>query len=370
LKRHGRATLGQDQHAYSARLDGGPGDDVLISRSTFRDIFSGGPGNDRMSGVAFAEVFDEGVRANGHDTMSTGYRRSGGWAWVDYGQRVRPVHADLDGTRDDGEEGERDLIGGGVTSIRGGEAADQLRGNGARNGLVGGGGADLLIGGGRGDGLVATQAGPREPGIDVPQSPTRDRLFGGPGEDLLEGSTGANELDGGPDPDRILGLAGRDRVRAQDGDVDRIECGTERDRAWNDVIDFRAGCERVSAFPPGAVPVAVNSFFEENRYPGDPPSRWVAQVTVGCSVRAPCTGSVEVLLHGDVAGTAPFTIDSPYLYAQVWVQVSEDVADLISRRDPRISVSVITDATGIRRLASLPLLGRGHPLVPLVPLPG
>jgi hypothetical protein len=317
--------------------------------------------------VAFAEIFDEGSRANGHDTMSTDYRGNP-WAWVDYGKRARPIHADLDGKRDDGEAGERDLIGHGLTSIRGGERADHLTGNGAPNGLVGGGGTDVIKGGGGGDGLVATDVRPpplREPGVDVPQSPTSDRLLGGPGGDLLEGSAGANELDGGPGGDRILGLAGADRIRAQDGAVDRIECGAEGDRAWNDVIDFQTECERVAAAPPGAVPVAANSFFEENRYPGQGPSRWVAEVSVGCS-QAPCTGSIDVLLDGQVAGTAPFSIESPHLYADVWVEVSREVAALIKRRDPRISAVVTTGATGVRRRADLPVLGKTLASLPLI----
>jgi hypothetical protein len=367
--RDDRARMGFYPASYTAWLDGGSGDDVLISRARFRDIFVGGPGNDTMAGVAFAEIFDEGSRANGHDTMSTGYRRSNPWAWVDYGKRARPIHADLDGKRDDGEAGERDLIGHGLTSIRGGERADHLTGDGARNGLVGGGGADVLIGGAGGDGLVATDVRPppvRVLGVDVPQSPTSDRLLGGPGEDLLEGSTGANELDGGPGADRILGLAGADRIRAQDGAVDRIECGADGDRAWNDVIDFRTECERVAAAPPGAVPVAAHSLFEENRYPGQGPSRWVAEVSVGCSVPAPCTGSIDVLLDGQIAGTAPFSIESPHLYADVWVEVTREVAALIKRRDPRISAVVTTGATGARRQADLPVLGKSLPILPII----
>jgi Ca2+-binding RTX toxin-like protein len=364
-----RARVGAYPASNTAWLDGGSGNDVLISRTRFRDIFVGGPGNDTMTSAAFAAIFDEGSRANGHDTVSSDRPRSNAWAWVDYGKRARPIHADLDGRRDDGEAGERDLIGHGVTSIRGGERADHITGNGAPNRLVGGGGADVLSGGGGRDALVATDVRPpivREPGVDVPQSPTSDRLLGGPGEDLLEGSLGANELDGGPGADRILGLAGPDRIRAQDGAVDRIECGADSDRAWNDAIDFRTECERVAADPPGAVPVAAYSFFEENRYPGDGPSRWVASVTVGCSVQVACTGSVDVLLDGQVVGTGPFSITSPNPYAEVWVEVTQEVAALIRRRDPRISATVSTGGTGVRRQAELPVLGRLLPILPII----
>ena len=351
--------MGSYQYTYTAVLDGGPGDDVLVSRARFRDLFIGGSGNDTMTGVAFAEVFDEAVRANGRDTMPPTTARGGGRAWVDYGKRVRPVEADLDGERDDGEEGERDLIGRGVTALRGGSRADRLSGDGRANDLVGSGGPDVLVGRGGNDALIATEVGlppAREAGDGVPASPARDRLVGGRGEDLLEGSTGANDLDGGRGSDWILGLAGADRINARDGDVDRIECGTEDDHALNDVIDFTADCERLSVFPPGAAPLSGHAFFEENRYPGDPPPRYVAWVTVGCSVRVPCTGTVQLSREGEVVGTAPFAIDAPYLYAQVTVVVSRKVATLVNREDPVISATVTTDATGVRRQASFPAL--------------
>jgi hemolysin type calcium-binding protein len=371
--RDDRARIGSYRYSYTAVLDGGSGADVLVSRSRFRDLFIGGPGNDTMTGVAFAEVFDEGVRANGRDTMRTYYPPGGGWAWVDYGKRVRPVEADLDGARDDGEEGERDLIGHGVTALRGSSKADRLSGDGRGNDLVGSGGADVLIGRGGNDALIATEVGPpaREAGEGVPASPARDRLVGGRGEDLLEGSTGANDLDGGRGSDRILGLAGADRIHARDGDVDRIECGTEDDHAWKDVIDFTADCERLAAFPPGAAPLSAHAVFEENRYPGDPPPRYVAQVTVGCSVGVPCTGTLQLSREKEVVGTAPFAFDAPYLYAQVTVVVSRKVAALVNREDPMISATVTTDATGVRRQASFPALGADHiPIVPIIPLIG
>jgi RTX calcium-binding nonapeptide repeat (4 copies) len=368
--RDDRARVGPSlQGSLETEIDGGSGDDVLVSRASFRDVFTGGPGDDTMSGAAYA-VFDEGRRPNGHDSMRTRPARRRTWGWVDYGARTEPIHADLDGRRDDGERGERDLLGRGVTSIRGGDGADRLSGDAADNWLIGGGGRDVLVGATGDDALIATVAGSRDPGVGVPESPTTDRLAGGPGEDLLEGSTGANALHGGPGPDRIVGLAGADRIRAVDGQVvDQVECGPDSDRVWNDVIDFRADCESALAFPPGAVPVTAWTFFDENRYPGDPPSRWVALVRVACSVRSPCSGAVDVLLDGEVAATAPFKIDAPRLYGEVAVSIPPDVAALIRRRDARVSVAVTVTATGVRREAGLAQLGRRTPLVPHPPLP-
>jgi hypothetical protein len=366
--RDDRARVGSNTHTYDAILAGGPGDDVLISRARFRDLFIGGPGNDTMTGVAFGEVFDEGAEASGRDTMRANPTQRNPWTWVDYGKRRRPVTADPDGDRDDGEQGEGDLIGRGVTGVRGGSGADRLTGNDAPNRLAGAGGADVLLGRGGNDALIATQVGlpSRDPGADVLPSPTTDRLVGGSGEDLLEGSTGANELDGGPGADWILGLDGPDRIRARDADVDRIECGGGPDRALTDAIDFQADCELGSVFSPGPIPVVAHSYFEENRYPGDPPPRWVAEVKVGCSGDTPCTGSVSVLLDGEAVGTAPFAIESPYVYDDAYVVVGADVAALVKRRDPRISIRATTDATG--RVASMPALGRVVGLVPIVPI--
>jgi hypothetical protein len=366
--RDDRGRVGTHTPTFDAILAGGSGDDVLISRARFRDLFIGGPGNDTMTGVAFGEVFDEGAEANGRDTMRSNAKGSP-WAWVDYGERRRPVTADPDGERDDGEHGEGDLIGRGVTGVRGGSAADRLSGSDAPNRLVGAGGTDVLVGRGGRDALIATDLGRGsfDPGVGVLPSPTTDRLVGGPGEDLLEGSTGANELDGGPGADWILGLDGPDRIRATDGSVDRIECGDGSDRALSDAIDFQADCELGSAFPSGAMPVVAYSYYEENRYPGDPPPRWVTQVKVGCSGGTPCNGSVEVLRDGEAVGTAPFAIESPYLYADALVEVSADVAALVKRRDPRISIRTTTDATGIGREASMPALGRVVGILPIVP---
>ena len=64
---------------------------------------------------------------------------------VYYTDRRRPVRADLDGRRDDGQPGERDMLVG-IEHITGGSGRDRLTGNAKDNRLYSGNGADLLTG--------------------------------------------------------------------------------------------------------------------------------------------------------------------------------------------------------------------------------
>jgi Ca2+-binding RTX toxin-like protein len=356
--RNDRVSVARYPASFSALLDGGRGNDLLISHVAFRDVFTGGPGDDTMIGEAGVEVFYEGSHASGSDTMLAS-RKGTLWATADYGDRVRTIHADLDGKRDDGERGEHDLLGRGVNSVRGGQAADRLTGDARANSLVGGGGADLVSAGAGNDSLVATVAGPREAGTEVPESPTGDRLIGGPGQDLLEGSTGANVLDGGAGADQILGLAGPDLIPARDGYVDSVECGTD-DQVRSDPIDFLANCDGT---PPGAAPVRARSYFYDSHYPTDPPPSYMAWITVACA--SSCSGTVEVLVDGRTVGAKPFAINAPRLYGDVEIPISARVAALMRRRDGRVSVAVTTDGTGIRA-ADLSRLARRVGSVPIV----
>jgi Ca2+-binding RTX toxin-like protein len=107
---------------------GGAGDDRLIGNG-LDNVLDGGPGADRMSGLAGEDL-------------------------VDYSSRTAPVTVDLDGeTADDGEAGEGDTVDADVEDIRGGAGGDQLTGNGRDNRLVGDGGDDVLDGRGGADSL-------------------------------------------------------------------------------------------------------------------------------------------------------------------------------------------------------------------------
>jgi Ca2+-binding RTX toxin-like protein len=61
--------------------------------------------------------------------------------------------------------------------------------------------------------------------------PGTDVLFGSHGDDRIAGGGGRDKLDGSTGLDRLRGQSGPDRILAQDGEVDRVNGGTERDKA-------------------------------------------------------------------------------------------------------------------------------------------
>ena len=80
---------------------------------------------------------------------------------------------------------------------------------------------------------------------------------GGPGDDHLEGTDGANRLDGGlggadvldggGGADILIGFAGDDTIRAEDGAVDTVDCGEGTDTIQADPNDSLTACESVSS---------------------------------------------------------------------------------------------------------------------------
>jgi hypothetical protein len=73
-----------------------------------------------------------------------------------------------------------------------------------------------------------------------------DRLDGGKGNDRLDGGAGNDTLVGGAGADTLLGGSGNDTVSARDGVVDRIDCGSGRDRVTVDRKDrVSRNCESV-----------------------------------------------------------------------------------------------------------------------------
>ena len=113
-----------------------------------------------------------------------------------YAWRRHAVRADLAGDRDDGERGERDLIGADVEGITGG-GNDRLSGNDERNRLEGDHGGTSSR-----DAAARTRSSRCGSGGDSDVS--TDRLYGGDGSDELFGSDGDNVVDGGPAADRPL----------------------------------------------------------------------------------------------------------------------------------------------------------------------
>ncbi len=144
----------------SDELDGGNGRDDLEG-GTGRDTLRGGEGDDTLDGGGgdtfhwddpptfpatrdgqFPDKLDGGP---GSDTLNGG---DGDFDTVTYDGRQAPVLISLDGLRNDGERGERDLIGTDVEELVGGEGDDTVRGSANGNFLAGGAGDDLIDAGG------------------------------------------------------------------------------------------------------------------------------------------------------------------------------------------------------------------------------
>ena len=159
---------------------------------------------------------------------------------------------------DDGVDGRRDVI-------EGKRSSDSADGNGGNDRILGGGGPDGELGGrlwgGAGDDYV--DGGPGDDD-NVKGGSGDDTVNGGPGSDGdgstvdgdLEGGAGNNKVRGGPGDDLIdandslagevedvSGGADDDTIRADDGQVDNIDCGTGNDTVAVDVgIDTLASC--------------------------------------------------------------------------------------------------------------------------------
>ncbi len=254
-----RADLARTTVAY---LWGGAGNDVLTMVAGVpggQTQFNGGPGDDQMIGGVEVDRFIEGSAANGSDLMVGGGERANPLDFfyhgdeVSYARRVKPIRADLEGDRDDGERGERDQIGSDVESIVGGPGADVLGGNAASNYLDGVLGADLLTGG---DGDDRLRGGPH-------RDQSSDHLRGGRGADYLYGGGGGDSLHAGPGPDEvrggpgrdslwpggaldsIFGGAGNDMLRTRDRVREEVDCGAGWDRVLPDRLELLTpDCER------------------------------------------------------------------------------------------------------------------------------
>jgi Ca2+-binding RTX toxin-like protein len=222
-----------------ATLRVGDGNDFAVLTGTgTRGVLVGGPGDDLLVGGAGDDVFPQGSRADGADKILGGL----GEDRVDYSARRRGVRANLDGRGGDGQRGENDTIAADVEGIAGGRGADSLRGNSHENVLVGGRGSDRLSGG-----------------------------------------AGYDRIDAGP---------GDDGIQARDGTIDAVRCGSGRDRARLDGLDFFTGrCERVRRDRAGGATVLNVSWDNAGRL----------LVDVGCPADAPalpCVSRLDVAVEG------------------------------------------------------------------------
>ena len=157
---------------------------------------------------------------------------------------------------DDGVDGARDII-------EGKRSSDRAHGNGGNDRIVGGKGADGEFGsqlsGDAGNDYVGGGPGDDD---NVKGGIGNDTVSGGSGDDGngstndgdLEGGAGNNKVRGGPGDDQIdandslaqqveniSGGGDDDTIRADDGEVDNIDCGT-----GNDTVTFDTGIDNLT----------------------------------------------------------------------------------------------------------------------------
>ena len=243
--------------AYGAKINGTPGNDVLIGTN----------GKDTINGKGGDDVIDG---AGGKDTI----KGAGGDDSIDGG----PGDDNISGGADDdfiiGEDGNDDLAGGeGADTILGGAGDDIIDGGNGDDDLNGGSGADDIKGGsgddniwgGNGDDLITGSAGDDmvsgQFGADTLFADSgNDFLFGGVDDDLLVGNLlrGVNTFDCGPGSDSVWwdgGFTGGTIVIGTDvlGDI------------FADDVIVGASCEPATTFdlfnpavgdpaPPGGAP--------------------------------------------------------------------------------------------------------------------
>ena len=180
-------------------LFGGTGNDLLDGRGG-NDQLYGGAGSDTLIGGAGADLLDGG---NDNDTLvgGTGADTLIGGAGVDvadYSASAAAVVVDLAAGTGSGGDAAGDSLSG-VENLIGSAGNDQLRGDDATgNTLFGGQGNDLLDGRGGNDLLYGGAGG--------------DTLIGGLGNDLLDGGEGNDILYGGDGADTLLGGVGNDSI--------------------------------------------------------------------------------------------------------------------------------------------------------------
>ena len=172
---------------YGESIVGTPGDDV-ISAQGGSDTILGGGGNDLLCGNGGDDDLRGGA---GSDRLAGGegadlHEGGKGFDVADYSERGARLWVSIDGSRNDGERDEGDLVGRSVESVVGGSRSDRIWGSRDADTLVGGGGGDL-IDGAEGDDTLLGGSG-------------RDTLLGGPGEDLSVGGAG-DDLESGDGSD-------------------------------------------------------------------------------------------------------------------------------------------------------------------------
>ncbi|MDC0935626.1 hypothetical protein OAS39_05025, partial [Pirellulales bacterium] len=241
------------QNVQEIYFDGGRGNDevTLDASVAIPAVLIGGLGNDRLTGGSAGDVITGGL---GVDFLYG----QGGRDLLDGGLDDDQLHGGSDedelrgGDGADklwGDGGDDELFGGlGNDELYGGPGADVLKGEASNDKLVGGTddedevdelvgglGSDEIIGGGGGDLITA---GENANGGDVG---TTHVITAGPGDDVIYGDIGRDEINAGEGNNVIFSLAGDDNITAGSGN-DEI-----RSAEGDDVIDAGDGKNRVFA---------------------------------------------------------------------------------------------------------------------------
>jgi hypothetical protein len=101
---------------------------------------------------------------------------------------------------------------------------------------------------GPGRNVVVAEPGAGNDRVDASRVADRSShifLKGGPGADMLIGSSFRDAIDGGPGRDLLRGGAGADLIFARDGFRDVVRCGSGKDTAHIDGRDLTSGCEKL-----------------------------------------------------------------------------------------------------------------------------
>lgn len=277
-------SLGDDTITGSAErnaIDGLAGDDTLDGGDGI-DELRGGYGDDLLEGGGGDDVlFNDEGRFDvppGEGPGADEFRGGDGIDGVAYASAETPVTASLDGLRNDGRDGENDLIGPDVEEIGGGSAPDHLIGNDQPNvmwGLPG----DVVDGLGGDDTFVPPQNFCRDPLDCLPA-----HFDGGDGIDTIDesasfapalwldlsrgggaraetvsienviGSTYGDRIVGDAARNSISSGAGSDAISTRGDGADEVSCGDDRDWVDADPADtVDASCESVDTVgePPG-----------------------------------------------------------------------------------------------------------------------
>jgi len=273
--------------ATASTLTGGDGNDTVIGNNA-ADVLIGCVGNDSLIGGGGADQLFDGFfncSGGGNDSLDGGAGADGmfggsGTDTATYAGRTVAVNVVIDGVANDGEAGEGDSVSTDIENVTGGSGADNITGSPANNTLRGENGDDVLVG------ERPTDQDPEQGDDSILGGNGNDALAGGGGDNQIVGGAGNDVLHGGLGADGFDAGSGEDEIRAQDGIVDAVNCGTDFDFGFADPDDvISPNCEslELESFPgegefpfeefpteclPGDLPVDGPTIFQQGDLEG------------------------------------------------------------------------------------------------------